>query len=138
LLEQESDKPLVETGRRWFPGQEELRSHERLIFVDEAGVNTAMTRRLARVPRGERAHDSAPRNYSEPTSLINALGLRRGLLATMTITGAVDTLCFDAYVAQGCVSANAFPDIIRPIAHPSLIGNHTRETKFQPLHVASL
>jgi transposase len=75
-------------------------SHERLIFVDEAGVNTAMTRRFARAPRGERAHDSTPRNYGEQTSLISALGLRRGLLATMTVQGAVDTLCFDAYLTQ--------------------------------------
>jgi transposase len=75
-------------------------SHQRLIFVDEAGVNTAMTRHFARAPRGERAHDSAPRNYGEQTSLISALGVRRGLLATMTVTGSVDTICFDAYVEQ--------------------------------------
>jgi transposase len=75
-------------------------SHDRLIFVDEAGVNTAMTRRFARAPRGERAHDSAPRNYGEQTSLISALDLERGLLATMTVQGAVDTLCFDAYLTQ--------------------------------------
>jgi transposase len=75
-------------------------SHARLIFVDEAGVNTAMTRRYGRAPRGERAHDSAPRNYGEQTSLISALGLRRGLLATMMVEGAVDTLCFNAYVER--------------------------------------
>jgi transposase len=75
-------------------------SHQRLIFVDEAGVNTAMTRRYARAPRGERAHDSVPRNYGEQTSLIGALDLRRGLLAMMTVEGAVDTLCFDAYVER--------------------------------------
>jgi transposase len=75
-------------------------SHERLIFVDEAGVNTAMIRRYGRTPRGERAHDSAPRNYGEQTSLISALSVRRGLVATMTVQGAVDTLCFDAYVEQ--------------------------------------
>lgn len=68
--------------------------------MDEAGVNTAMTRRYARAPRGERAHDSAPRNYAEQTSLISALGLGRGVLATMTVQGAVDTLCFNAYVER--------------------------------------
>lgn len=68
--------------------------------MDEAGINTAMTRRYARAPRGERAHDDAPRNYGEQTSVISALGLRRGLLATMTVQGAVDTLCFNAYVTR--------------------------------------
>jgi len=74
--------------------------HDRFIFVDEAAVNTVMTRRFARAPRGERAHDSAPRNYGAQTSLISALSLRRGLVATMTVEGAVDTLCFDAYVER--------------------------------------
>lgn len=59
-----------------------------------------MTRRFARAPRGARAHDSAPRNSGEQTSLISALGIEGGLLATMTVQGAVDTLCFDAYVTQ--------------------------------------
>ena len=68
--------------------------------MDEAGVKTPITRRFARAPCGERAHDSAPRNYGEQTSLISALGLKRGLLATMTVEGSVDTLCFDAYVTQ--------------------------------------
>jgi transposase len=68
--------------------------------VDEAGVNTAMTRRYARAPRGQRAPDSAPRNYGEQTSLISAICLERGLVATMTVQGAVDTLCFNAYVER--------------------------------------
>jgi transposase len=59
-----------------------------------------MTRRYARAPRGERAYDSSPRNYGEQTSLLSALCVRRGLLATMTVEGAVDTLCFDAYVER--------------------------------------
>ncbi len=83
-------------------------SHDRFIFIDEAGVNTAMTRRYARAPRGERAPDRAPRNYGEQTSLISALSLERGLLATMTVPGAVDTLCFDAYVTQ----------VLRPCLRP--------------------
>ena len=66
-----------------------------------------MTRRFGRAPRGERARANAPRNYGVQTSVIGALGLRRGLVATMTVEGAVDTLCFDAYVAQ----------ILRPQLH---------------------
>ena len=67
--------------------------------MDETGVNTAMTRRYGRAPRGERVHDSAPRNYGTHTSVISALGLR-GLVATLTVEGAVDTTCFDAYVER--------------------------------------
>jgi transposase len=58
-----------------------------------------MTRRYGRAPRGERVHDSAPRNYGSHTSVIGAMGLR-GLVATLAIEGAVDTLCFDAYLER--------------------------------------
>jgi transposase len=59
-----------------------------------------MTPRYGRAPRGERVCDSVPRNYGEQTSVIGALSFGRGLLATMTLPGAVDTLAFDAYLAR--------------------------------------
>jgi len=58
-----------------------------------------MTRAYGRTERGRRVHDTAPRNYGTHTSLLSALSWR-GLLATLTVEGAVDTLCFDAYVEQ--------------------------------------
>lgn len=58
-----------------------------------------MTRRYGRAPRGERVCDSAPRNYGAHTSVIGALGLR-GLVVTLAVEGAVDTLCFDAYLER--------------------------------------
>ncbi|MCA1621648.1 MAG: transposase [Acidobacteria bacterium] len=44
--------------------------------------------------------DSAPRNYGEQTSVVRALSFGRGVPATMTLTGAVDTLAFDAYLER--------------------------------------
>jgi transposase len=63
-----------------------------------------MTRRNGRAPRGERVHDSAPRNYGSHTSVIGAMGLR-GLVASLAVEGVVDTLCFDAYVDTLCFDA---------------------------------
>lgn len=59
-----------------------------------------MTPRYGRAARGQRVVDHVPRNYGEQTSVIGALSLRRGLIATMTLDGAVDTLAFDAYLAR--------------------------------------
>ena len=70
--------------------------HRRFIFLDESAVHTAMTPTHGRAPVGERLVDSAPRNYGEQTSILGALSYGRGLVATMTLTGAVDTLAFDA------------------------------------------
>jgi transposase len=86
--------------RGWFWRRAREMNHRRFIFLDETAVNTAMTLTHGRAPRGERVVDSAPRNYGEQTSVVGALSLGRGLLAMMTLTGAVDTLAFDAYLAQ--------------------------------------
>jgi transposase len=85
--------------RAWFRRRARRLRQRRFVFVDETAVNTAMTRRYGRAPRGERAHDSAPRNYGAHTSVIGAMGLR-GLVATPAVEGAVDTLCFDAYAEK--------------------------------------
>jgi transposase len=70
-----------------------------LRFIDESGVNLALTRLYGRAPAGERVIESVPRNYGEQASLISSLSLS-GAEATMSITGAVDTLVFDAYVER--------------------------------------
>lgn len=85
--------------RGWFRRRARSLSQRRFVFVDESAVNTAMTRRYGRALRGERAVDAAPRNYGAHTSVIGAVGLR-GLVATLTVEGAVDTLCFDAYAER--------------------------------------
>jgi transposase len=85
--------------RGWFRRRARCLTHRRFIFVDESAVNTAMTRRYGRAPRGERAHDSAPRNYGAHTSVIGAMGLR-GLVAALTVEGAVDAEVFNAYAER--------------------------------------
>jgi transposase len=86
--------------RGWYWRRVRGMSHRRFIFLDESAVNTAMTPTHGRAPRGERVVDSAPRNYGEQTSIVGALSFGRGLLAVMTLTGAVDTLAFDAYLER--------------------------------------
>lgn len=86
--------------RGWYWRRARRLSHRRLVFLDESAVNTAMTPLYGRAPRGERVIDYAPRGYGEQTSLIGALSYGRGLIAVMTLAGAVDTLAFDAYLAQ--------------------------------------
>jgi transposase len=58
-----------------------------------------MTRHFGRAAPGRRVVEKVPRNYGEQTSMIGALGLR-GLVATMTLEGAVDTPAFNAYINE--------------------------------------
>ncbi len=69
------------------------------VFVDETSTNTALARRYARSPRGERAYGTITRNYGRSTTLVASLSLE-GLGPAMTIEGAIDTLSFTEYVRQ--------------------------------------
>lgn len=70
---------------------------QRLLFVDETGSNTSMTPRYARAPRGRRAHGLVPRNHGKNTTLVAGLSLD-GIVAPMTLEGAMNAPAFEAYV----------------------------------------
>ena len=88
---------------------EALRPEEaRLIFIDESSINTDMTRRFARAPKGERICGMIPRNTPLAHSIIGALA-PEGLLAAMELEGSVDGLAFAAFV-QGFLAPELRPD----------------------------
>jgi len=70
-----------------------------LIFLDESGVSTQMTRRYARAPRGVRVHESTPEGNWKILTILGAMSLR-GMIATMTIEAATDADIFLAYLDQ--------------------------------------
>lgn len=72
---------------------------EDLIFVDESGVNLAMTRLYARSPRGTRAFGSAPRNWGDNVTVLSALSIH-GPLASMYLAGSTDGAVFLTYLKK--------------------------------------
>lgn len=70
-----------------------------MCFIDETGVNVALTRRYGRSPRGERIAESVPKNYRQQQSIISSMGLD-GVAAVFIIEGAVDAATFDVYVER--------------------------------------
>jgi transposase len=66
-----------------------------LVFVDETGANTAMTRSYGRVPAGERVEGSAPGQWQNVTLIA---GLRPTKVAPFGFEGATDTAAFETYV----------------------------------------
>ena len=73
-----------------------------LIFLDESGVNLALTRLMARAPKGKRARGKRPQKRGKNVSLIGALALQ-GLLTQISLLGAADSLTFEAFLAQRLV-----------------------------------
>jgi transposase len=80
---------------------------ERLIFLDESGVSTQMTRRYARAERGVRVHESTPEGNWKILTILGAMSLR-GMIATMTIEAATDAEIFLAYLGH----------VLRPTLRP--------------------
>ncbi len=72
----------------------------RLVFVDESGFHTSMTRLRARAPKGERAYGKVPRNRGKNQTLIASLTLQGGMGASMSVEGATDSEVFEAYVER--------------------------------------
>ena len=91
-----------ETTREEFRTQVAALDQRRFIFVDGTSMHTAMARRYARAPRGQRAYGVVPRNHGRRVSVIGALGVQ-GLVATMSVDGAVDTGVFNVFVERGLV-----------------------------------
>jgi transposase len=85
---------------------------DRLIFLDESGIDTRLTRTYARAPRGERAMGSVPAGQRRRLTILGALA-RDGLVATMTIAAATSIQVFLAFVEAILIPAlRARPDAL--------------------------
>ena len=85
--------------------------HARLLFVDESGAKTNMTRHYGRAPRGERAYDRVPHRRWETTTMIAAMG-RNGPQAPWVLDGPMDGTAFAAWAKYVLAPTLAAGDII--------------------------
>jgi transposase len=82
-----------------------------LIFLDESGAKTNLTRLHGRAPRGQRVHARAPGGHWQTTTMISSIRLD-GSTACMTLEGATDTASFRAYVQAVLVPTPRPGDIV--------------------------
>lgn len=71
----------------------------KLIFLDESGAKTNLTRLCGRAPRGERVHARTPHGHWQTTTMMSSIRLD-GSTACMALEGTTDTESFRAYVGQ--------------------------------------
>ena len=76
----------------------------RLIFLDETGIDTRLTRGYGRASRGQRAIGKVPHGNWQRLTIIGALGLD-GVVAAMSIAAATSTAVFLAFTEQVLVPA---------------------------------
>lgn len=72
---------------------------DRLVFLDETGVKTNMTRLYGRSLKGSRCHDSTPTGRWKTVTVLSAIRLD-GTTASVMFDGAVDRRMFDAFVEK--------------------------------------
>ena len=84
--------------RDWFDAQLDL-DPERLVFIDETGLNTKMARLRGRSLKGERCRAAVPHGHWKTTTFTGALRLN-GMTAPMVLDGAMNGDAFRAYVEQ--------------------------------------
>ena len=84
-------KAFVETVRQVAP--------EDLIYLDESGVSTQMTRLYARASGGQRVHDAVPGGHWKMLTILGALD-HTGMLAAMTVEAATDREVFLAFLEE--------------------------------------
>lgn len=110
LHAQEQDSPRVQKQRRAFKKKMAQVDPKHLVFVDETGATTAMTRTHGRAPQGERVQAAAPGAWQNVTLIA---GLRTsGVVAPMALPGAVDSVVFQTYVQQALVPELKKGDVV--------------------------
>lgn len=72
---------------------------EHLIFLDESGLKTNMTRLYGRAQGGQRCHDSTPCGHWETVTILSSIRLDSST-ESLIFEGAVDRKMFDAYIQE--------------------------------------
>jgi transposase len=97
LHAQERDTEANRQRRAEFIEKIRTTPPEHLIYLDESGVSTQMTRLYARCAGGQRIHESTPDGRWKILTILGAISTR-GMIATMTIEAATDREIFLAYL----------------------------------------
>jgi transposase len=110
LRADQQNTPEVQAKRTTFQKKVARLDPQRLVFIDETGATTAMTRTHGRGPRGERVYGSASGQWQ---SLTLVAGMRlSGVVAPLAFAGATDTTAFQNYVEQALVPQLQAGDVV--------------------------
>jgi transposase len=101
----------VQRLRRAF--QKRVRSipAAKLVFVDESGATTSMTRTHGRAPPGERVVDTVPLGHWTVMTMLGAVRLE-GPVAVMTVEAATDAEIFRSFVDAALIPSLHQGDVV--------------------------
>ena len=83
----------------------------RLVFLDESGLKTNMTRLYGRARNGSRCLDAAPCGHWDTVTILSSIRLD-GTTESLVFEGSVDREMFDAYIKEGLAPTLRPGDIV--------------------------
>ncbi|WP_241671621.1 IS630 family transposase [Dankookia rubra] len=96
----EQDRPDVLAARdAWREEMLAGADLRQLVFLDESGIDTRMTRSHARAPRGRRAIGRVPGGHWRRLTILGAIAVE-GMVAAMTVAAATSTAVFVALIEE--------------------------------------
>jgi transposase len=111
LRASEQDRPDIAARRQIWQAARPFVDADKLVFIDETGASTKMTRLYGRAPRGRRLFAQAPFGHWKTTTFVAALR-RDGLGAPMVLDGPMTGQAFLAYLKQVLVPTLKPDDIV--------------------------
>jgi transposase len=111
LKASEQERADIAKSRDEWRKLQEAVDARRLVFLDESGLKTNMTRRYGRARGGNRCLDSAPCGHWETVTILSAIRLD-GTTESLVFEGAVDRKMFDAYIKEGLAPTLRPGDIV--------------------------
>ena len=99
LTATERHRAEVVAARTAFRATVDQMAAQDLVFVDESGVTTSMTRRYGRAPKGQRVPEAVPHSHWQVMTMIGALGAT-GIQAALTVDAATDADIFTVFVEK--------------------------------------
>lgn len=107
----EQERPDVKAQREAWREKTAGLDLNRLVFLDESGAKTNMTRLYGRSFGGRRLVDAAPHGHWCTTTMLSAMRLD-GSTAAMVIEEPTDADVFEAYVVQVLIQSLGPGDIV--------------------------
>ena len=101
---------MAEQRRCWHARLKEF-DPRRLVFIDESGAKTNLTRTRGRAPRGQRVIERVPHGHWQTTTIISAVRTS-GPCASFVVNGATDSDVFRCYVRQVLVPELKQGDVV--------------------------
>ena len=107
----EQDRPEIALARADWRATQASIDPERLVFVDETGLKTDMSRLRGWAQRGVRLAEAVPGGHWHIHTLVHAVALD-GTPAAMVLDGPIDGLCFAGFCEHFLAPALAPGDLV--------------------------